>query len=99
MSRCMCGRDMRDGDLALSGERSQIDTTNVCDRNRSLLSSIPVSRTIIVAAQSMYLDSLLNRRGRYVENPGRDCDTLSTEQLRAHRLEPFDRRDPWAKSR
>ena len=51
MSRCMCGhhangsrpaawcerRDMRDGDLALSGGRSQIDTTKVCDRNRSLL--------------------------------------------------------------
>src|SRR5258705_2317593 len=61
--------------------------------------SIPVSRTKLHAGQSVYLVCLRNHRGRYVENRGRDCDTLSTEQLRPHRMEPFDRRDRWEKSR
>ena len=46
------GGDMRDGDLALSGGQSQIDTTNVCDRNRSLLISIPVSRTAFMQVKA-----------------------------------------------
>jgi hypothetical protein len=50
--------------------RVMTETSRSCDRS-ARTDSIPVSRTGVYTAQSMYLGSLHNHRGRYVEEWGR----------------------------